>query len=166
MAQCRRGVRWDAGFAGTPGSLGHRSTGGDWVGEDGPMDASAIALGALRIALAAAFVLMGVAHFRPGPRRVMARMIPPALTGSDPRRAELLVAFTGVCELAGGVGLLLPPVASPAAAALVLFLVAVFPANAYAAERPAEFGTVAFPFWPRYAGQLVLVTLLGLLLAS
>ncbi len=43
--------------------------------------------------------------------------------------------------------------------ALVLFLVAVFPANAYAAEHPERFGRAAFPFWPRYAAQLVLILL-------
>ena len=46
-----------------------------------------------------------------------------------------------------------------AAIALTLFLIAVFPANAYAAEHPERFGKVAIPFWPRYLGQLVIIAL-------
>ncbi|BDI21766.1 DoxX family membrane protein [Herbiconiux sp. L3-i23] len=125
------------------------------------MSAVEIVQWGIRIALAAAFIGMGVNHFRPGPRRVMAKMIPPALRGSAPETAMRLVLFTGVCEIAGGIGVLLPPVAPLAATLLVVFLVAVFPANAYAATRPETFGRLAFPFWPRYAGQLVLVLLLA-----
>lgn len=111
----------------------------------------------LRAILAAGFVFAGVTHFLPGPARTMAAMIPPALT----RRmsATALVRITGVCEVAGGVGLLVPATRFAAGIALVLFLIAVFPANAVAAADPARFGAVAIPFWPRYAGQLVLIVL-------
>jgi uncharacterized membrane protein len=64
-----------------------------------------------------------------------------------------------VCEIAGAVGILVPFTRFAAGIALVLFLIAVFPANAYAAERPEKFGRAAFPFWPRYAAQLVLILL-------
>lgn len=114
----------------------------------------------LRAALAAGFVFAGVAHFLPGPARTMAAIIPPALI----RRvsAAVLVRITGVCEIAGGVGLLVPATRFAAGMALVLFLIAVFPANAFAAADPARFGAVAIPFWPRYAGQLVLIVLCAL----
>lgn len=118
----------------------------------------------IRIALAAAFVGMGVSHFRPGPRRVMAKMIPPGLRGRSPATADRLVLLTGVCEIAGGVGLLIPLVAPLAATALIVFLVAVFPANAYAAENPETFKSLAIPFWPRYLGQLAIILLLALIL--
>ena len=49
-----------------------------------------------------------------------------------------------------------------AGAALVVFLIAVFPANAYAAEHPEKFGRAAFPFWPRYLAQLALILLVAL----
>ncbi len=42
------------------------------------------------------------------------------------------------------------------------FLIAVFPANAYAAEHPEKFGRAAFPFWPRYLAQLGLIVLVTL----
>ncbi|BDZ46098.1 DoxX family protein [Naasia aerilata] len=115
----------------------------------------------LRVVLAGVFLFMGVAHFRPGPRKVMGRMIPPALRGRDPRTPDRLVLLTGVCELAGGAGLLVPPVSRPAAAALIAFLAAVFPANAYAAAHPETFGRLAIPFWPRLLGQVVLAALLA-----
>lgn len=123
-----------------------------------------IAQWVLRVLLAVPIVVMGVGHFRPGPARAMASMIPPSLTRGDKGTAKRLVQFTGVCEVAGGIGLLLPPVQFAAAAALIVFMVAVFPANAYAAARPERFGKLAIPFWPRYAGQIALVLLLALTL--
>lgn len=119
----------------------------------------------IRIVLGVAFIAMGVLHFVPPVARGMAAIIPPALTQPGLPSARTLVRFTGVCELAGGVGLLLAPTAVAAAIALIVFLVAVFPANAYASEHPDRFGGAAIPFWPRFAGQLVLVGLLGLVLA-
>jgi uncharacterized membrane protein len=40
-----------------------------------------------------------------------------------------LVVFTGVCELAGGVAVLVPTLRRLSGLALIVFLVAVFPAN-------------------------------------
>lgn len=73
-----------------------------------------------------------------------------------------LVAFTGVAELAGAVGLLAPwPLLRELTGiALVVFLVLVFPANAYASQHRERFGRTAIPFWPRYLGQLALIALL------
>ncbi len=113
----------------------------------------------LRVILAVLFVGMGVLHFVPPVARGMAAMIPPALVrpGIPSRRA--LVAFTGLCEIAGGIGLLIPTTRFAAGMALVVFLIAVFPANAYASEHPEKFGAAAIPFWPRFIGQLVLIAL-------
>ncbi|WP_431280299.1 DoxX family protein [Leifsonia poae] len=113
----------------------------------------------LRIALAGVFIGMGVSHFLPGPRRVMAKMIPPRMRWNGMLRPAVLVAFTGVCEIAGGIGLLLPWTYVAAAIALAVFLVAVFPANAYAARNPERFGKLATPLIPRLIGQLVLIAL-------
>jgi uncharacterized membrane protein len=113
----------------------------------------------VRIVLAAAFVAMGVLHFVPSAARGMAAIIPPALRGSDPRTPRRLVALTGVCEIAGGIGLLVPPVQTLAGILLAVFLVAVFPANAFAARHPERFGRLAIPFWPRLVGQVVLIAL-------
>jgi uncharacterized membrane protein len=113
----------------------------------------------LRIVLAAVFAVMGVSHFVPGPRRGMRAMIPPALRREGLPSPAFWVAFTGVCELAGAVGLLSPwPVLRLVTGiALAVFLVAVFPANAYAAANREKFGAAAIPFWPRLLAQLVLI---------
>ena len=116
----------------------------------------------LRIVLAVMFVGMGLLHFVPSVARGMAAMIPPALVrpGLPSRRA--LVVFTGLCEIAGGLGLLIPPTRLAAAIALIVFLIAVFPANAHAAANPQKFGRAAIPFWPRLTAQLVLIALIVL----
>ena len=76
-----------------------------------------------------------------------------------------LVWFTGVCELAGAVGLLVPWTRVAARICLVVFLIAVFPANAYAARHPERFGRAAFPFWPRLAVQVLLIAAVILAIA-
>jgi len=113
----------------------------------------------LRVVLALIFVGMGVLHFIPSVARGMAAMIPPALVrpGIPSRRA--LVVFTGLCEIAGGIGLLVPATRFAAGIALVVFLIAVFPANAYASQHREKFGAAAIPFWPRFLGQLALIAL-------
>ncbi len=111
----------------------------------------------LLIVLAGIFVAMGVTHFLPGSRRVMAKMIPPSLRFGGWLRPSALVAFTGICEIAGGVGLLIPWTRVAAAVLLAVFLVAVFPANVYASRHPERFGRLAFPLVPRLIVQLVLI---------
>jgi uncharacterized membrane protein len=85
---------------------------------------------ALRGALALMFVFTGVPHFLPAWRRDFVAMIPSAFP-----RPALLVTLTGVLELAGAAGLLLPPVAPYAAIGLALLMIAMFPANVSAARR-------------------------------
>ena len=113
----------------------------------------------LRLLLSAAFVGMGILHFVPTAARSMAAIIPPALRRRGIPSPLTLVRFTGLCEIAGGLGLLVPGTRIAAAVALVVFLVAVFPANAFAAEHPERFGRIAIPFWPRYFAQLALIVL-------
>src|SRR5688572_4781055 len=103
----------------------------------------------LRCVLAAAFIFMGVAHFLPAVQRTMTAMIPPRMRWRGVLNPRNLVIITGACEIAGGVGLVYPPTSLVAAACLVVFLVAVFPANAYAAAHPERFGRVAIPLVPR-----------------
>jgi len=78
---------------------------------------------ALRYGLAAMFLLTGGAHFV-GMRAELIVMVPPWLPAPD-----LLVTATGVLELLGAVGLLLPRTAPWAAAGLSGLLLAMFPAN-------------------------------------
>ena len=114
----------------------------------------------VRIIVALVFVFMGIAHFRPKPARAMAAMIPPRMRRSGILSPVNLVRFTGLCEIAGGIGLLVPATRVAAAIALIVFLIAVFPANAFAARHPEKFGKAAIPFWPRLILQLALIGVL------
>ncbi|AKF03078.1 hypothetical protein DB32_000227 [Sandaracinus amylolyticus] len=87
----------------------------------------------LRIALAAMFFLTGWAHFA-FLRDDMIRMVPPVFP-----RPDLMVTLTGIAELAGAVGLLIPRTAKWAAACLVVLMLAMFPANVYAALNGITF---------------------------
>ncbi|PPF61571.1 hypothetical protein C5E11_14740 [Clavibacter michiganensis] len=114
----------------------------------------------VRIAIAVVFIAMGINHFVPKSARVMAKMIPPTLRRDGLLAPLNLVYLTGACEIAGGVGLLVPQTRLAAAIALVVFLAAVFPANAYAAAHRERFGAIAIPFWPRLVAQIVLAALI------
>src|SRR5512138_275088 len=83
----------------------------------------------LRVALAAMFVFTAVSHFHPRTRPDLIRMVPARLAA-----APLLVTATGVLELIGAVGLLMPRVAAAAAYGLAALLAALFPANVHAAR--------------------------------
>ncbi|TDC60591.1 DoxX family protein [Streptomyces hainanensis] len=103
---------------------------------------------AVRGGLALMLVVTGLAHFVPPKRGELVAMVPPRLP-----RAELLVTVTGALELVGAVGLLIPPVAPFAAAALALLMLAMFPANVSAARR----GLPVTPLPTRIALQAVFV---------
>lgn len=86
-----------------------------------------------RIAAAAMFVFTGISHFLfPAP---MAEMVPPVFPAP-----QLWVAATGVVEVVGGIGLLSVRTRPLAAWGLAIFLVAVFPANVYAALERVGMG--------------------------
>lgn len=93
---------------------------------------------AMRGGLTALFVTTGVVHFVPGFRESMVAMVPPGLPWP-----EGLVAVTGVLELAGAVGLWVRPFKRAAAVCLVLLMLAMFPANIYAALNGVEFNGAA-----------------------
>jgi uncharacterized membrane protein len=120
------------------------------IGATGRAPAAASTVGALRFALAVMFLFTGVTHFVPATRADMVRMVPPVLPFP-----EHIVTLTGLLELAGAVGLLIPRLSSLAAYCLAALLVAMFPANAYAAIAGIEFGgRVASPLVWRLPLQL------------
>lgn len=86
--------------------------------------------GALRIGLAAMFVFTAVSHFHPRTRPDLVRMVPASLPAP-----ALLVSITGVLELLGAIGLLVPQAVPIAAYGLIALLVAMFPANVHAARK-------------------------------
>lgn len=80
-----------------------------------------------RVALAVMFAFTGAAHFADIKRDLVA-MIP------DPLPKSLwLIYLTGLLEIAGAIGLLVPRVHRAAGVCLAVLLVAMFPANANAA---------------------------------
>lgn len=109
--------------------------------------------------LAAALCGVGTLHFVPSSARTMAAIVPPAVERRSPVSTRAIVQITGVCELAGAAGLLLPATRPVAGAALIVFYACVFPANAYAARHPERFGRVAVPFGRRLAFQVFVVLL-------
>lgn len=107
----------------------------------------------LRLALAGMFLLTASAHW--GKRRAdLIRMVPPAFP-----RPDLLVTFTGILEILGAVGLMLPQVAPYAALGLSLMLLAIFPANIHAARKRLTIAGSPVPaLLPRALLQLVFLT--------
>jgi uncharacterized membrane protein len=114
---------------------------------------------ALRGGLATMFVLTGMAHFI-GLRAELISMVPPALPNPG-----LLVTTTGLLELAGAVGLLLPRTAPWAAGGLTALLVGLFPANVYAALNGIT-TSPADALVPRTLMQLVFLAATVTVLAS
>lgn len=95
-----------------------------------------------RTALAVFFLGAGVNHFvSPGSYK---QIVPPGL--GDP---DTLVRLSGIAEIAGGVGVLVPGTRRLAGFGLIALLVAVFPANLYMAGNPAKFAKI--PVWALYA---------------
>jgi uncharacterized membrane protein len=99
---------------------------------------------ALRWLLAIVMVVAGTNHFI-SPATYVA-MMPAAL----PWHLALVYA-SGVAEIAGGLGLLVPRTRRAAAWGLIALLVAVFPANVNMAVNELPLGTSAVPTWALWA---------------
>ena len=104
----------------------------------------------LRGGLALMFLLTASAHW--GKRRAdLIAMVPPVFP-----RPDLLVTATGVFEILGAVGLLVPATAPVAAVCLAMLLIALFPANIRAARKHLAIGgRAATPLPLRTLLQLV-----------
>ncbi len=110
---------------------------------------------ATRIGLAVMFLFTAAAHFN-STRPDMVAMVPPFVPNP-----ELMVTFTGIAEILGAIGLLVPRTRRIAGIALILFLIAVLPANIYAAQAGLTIrGSAATPMIPRIALQLLFIGLL------
>ena len=101
--------------------------------------------------LASFFIGAGVNHFVMP--RAYEQIVPPRLAGSK----ALLVKLSGVAEIAGGVGVLVPRTRRVSGLWLIALLAAVFPANVHMARTPER-----FPRVPRWAlhGRLPLQPLM------
>jgi uncharacterized membrane protein len=96
------------------------------------------------------FLLTASAHW--GKRRAdLIAMVPPAFP-----QPALLVTSTGILEIVGAITLQIPKLASFAAAGLFLMLIAIFPANVFAAKHRLSIdGRVVPALLPRTVIQLV-----------
>jgi uncharacterized membrane protein len=111
---------------------------------------------ATRAGLAVMFLFTASAHFT-SMRHDLVRMVPSFVPW--PRTA---VWLTGLCEIAGAVGLLVPRTRAVAAWALIVFLIAVFPANVHAARTGATLGgRAATSLWLRLPMQLLFIALVA-----
>jgi uncharacterized membrane protein len=98
------------------------------------------------------FLITGTLHFvHP---EFYTSIVPPQLG-----HATTLVAISGVAELAGGIGLLVPATRNAAAIGLIALLVAVWPANWYMAVAAGHFAGVApaWALWLRVPAQMLLI---------
>ena len=100
--------------------------------------------------MAALFIGAGVLHFLyPAP---YLRIMPPALPAP-----QQLVLFSGVAEVAGGLGLLVPATRRWAAWGLLALLLAVFPANIYMLQIHEQLHIPAWVAWARLPVQPLLM---------
>ena len=108
---------------------------------------------ALRVLTAILFIVAGANHFRSA--EFYRRIIPPAFPAPS-----ALVVISGVAEIAGGIGLLIPRLRRAAGWELIALLVTVFPANVYMAiarDRFADLHLPGWAFWARLPLQGVFV---------
>lgn len=106
-----------------------------------------------RFLLGTFFTLAGINHFR-SPEAYL-QIMPDYLPAH-----EELVALSGAAEIAGGLGVLLPPTQRAASWGLILLLIAVFPANIYATQHGMEILGKNVPrwmLWGRLPLQFVLI---------
>ncbi len=87
-------------------------------------------------------------------------MMPPFIPAHD-----VMVAVSGVAELAGAVGLMIPTTRRAAGFGLIALLLAIFPANIYVAiagKTVAGMPDAAWYYWVRLPFQLVYIAWNGL----
>ena len=115
-------------------------------------ESPARALGAWGVAAALFFMAAGVMHLvHPAPYRAI---IPPRFPSPG-----ALVLLSGIAEIAGGAGLLMPKLRRAAGWGLIALLLAVFPANIYMAVSPdsVPWNIPHWLLWARLPLQIVFI---------
>jgi uncharacterized membrane protein len=104
----------------------------------------------LRRLAAIFFVVAGTFHFlKP---EMYLQIMPPYFPAP-----QLLVAVSGIAEIAGGIGLLIPRLRRAAGWGLIALLFAVFPANIYMVQHPERFHFAPWILWARLPLQFVFI---------
>ena len=107
-----------------------------------------------RYALATMFLFTSTAHFTKM-KHDLVRMVPGGFS-----HPLAVVYLTGVCEVLGAIGILLPPFRRAAGVCLMLFLVAIFPANWKAAREGVLLrGKSPTALWLRIPMQILFLVL-------
>lgn len=110
---------------------------------------------ATRAGLAVMLCFTAAAHFN-SLRPDMIAMVPPFVPAP-----AFMVTFTGICEILGAIGLVVPRTRRIAAVALIVFLLAVLPANIHAAQAGVTLrGAPVTPVIPRVALQALFIGLI------
>jgi uncharacterized membrane protein len=107
----------------------------------------------LRLAMVAIYLAAGALHL--GAPDAFVVIMPPIIP--HPRE---MVLFTGACEIAGALGLLIPPLRRLAGVMLALYALCVWPANIYQALWHVRAPPLPDSWWyhgPRLAFQPVLI---------
>lgn len=95
-----------------------------------------------RLVMGAFYISAGISHF------VLTRFYQRAVPDYLPAH-RAIVLISGVAEIAGGTGVLIPRTQRAAAWGLVAMLIAVYPANLWMAQHPERFPMI--PTWALYA---------------
>lgn len=111
----------------------------------------------LRLAIALMFTFTAMAHW--GKRRPnLIKMVPPTLPNP-----ALIVTVTGILEIIGSIGLLIPITSRIASICLALLLIVMFPANMRAAKKSIKIGeNLTASLLPRTLLQFTFITVLFL----
>src|SRR5262249_42280162 len=96
------------------------------------------------------FVAAGHGHFVKA--EIYGQIVPPHL-----RDPAALVLISGVAEIAGGVGLMMPRFRRAAGWGLIALLISVFPANIYMVQHPELFDIPVWILWMRLPFQVVFI---------
>ena len=108
----------------------------------------------MRDGLAAMLVFTGSAHFT-SIKEDFVRMVPRWVP-----RPRAMVFFTGLCELAGAIGIAIPMTQRAAGISLILLFIALLPANIQAARAGITLrGRPPTPLWLRVPMQALFIFL-------
>ena len=104
-----------------------------------------------RLLLSALFIVAGTLHLARA--ELFVRIVPPGFPAP-----LVLVVVSGICEILGGAGILLPAFRRAAGIGLLALLAAVFPANVFMAYDARSFADLAPPLllWLRLPLQFAL----------